>query len=66
MRRERTVVSSSEWTLHKRLKQKDLDPSVVKFCAGLPVYRLKEINDDDWEILQGNGKKAIFVCKKLI
>jgi hypothetical protein len=59
MRKQGTLTSSSEWTYDKLLKQKDLSPSVVKFCAGLPVYRLKEITNDDWEMVKGNGRKSI-------
>ncbi|CAB4035726.1 Hypothetical predicted protein, partial [Paramuricea clavata] len=45
-----TVVTTSEWTPDKKLEAKKLHPTVVKFCAGLPVYRLKEITKDNWEI----------------
>ena len=45
-----TLVSSTEWTLDRKVQTKDLQPSVAKFCAGLPVYRLKEITKDNWEI----------------
>ncbi|CAB4037045.1 Hypothetical predicted protein, partial [Paramuricea clavata] len=45
-----TVVTTSEWTPDKKLEPKQLHPTVVKFCAGLPVYRLKEITKDNWEI----------------
>lgn len=45
----------------KRPKLKDLNPLVVKCCAGLPVYRLKEVTNDDWEMVQGNGKTDISV-----
>ncbi len=38
------LVSSTKWTLDKQLEAKDLHPTVVKFCAGLSVYRLKKIN----------------------
>ena len=45
----------------KRPKLKDLNPLVVKFCAGLPVYRLKEVTNDEWEMVQGNDKTDISV-----
>jgi hypothetical protein len=55
--KQSTLVSSSEWMIEKQMKQKDLNPSVAKFCAGLLVYRLKEKINDDWEILQQNGRE---------
>ena len=39
----------------KRVKAKDLHPTIVKFCAGYRVYLLKEISQDNWEIERGNG-----------
>jgi hypothetical protein len=57
MLKQSTLVSSSEWMIEKQMKQKDLNPSVAKFCAGLLVYRLKEKINDDWEILQQNGRE---------
>ena len=45
-----TLVSSTEWTPDKKLEAKELHPTVVNFCAGLSVYRLKEITKDNWEI----------------
>jgi hypothetical protein len=46
--------------LGNRLETKDLNPSVVKFCAGLPTHHLKEITEEDQVIVQGrtprNGK----------
>jgi hypothetical protein len=57
MLKQSTLVSSSEWMIEKQMKQKDLNPSVAKFCAGLLVYRLKEKTNDDWEILQQNGRE---------
>jgi hypothetical protein len=38
-----TLVSSTKWTPDKKLEAKELHPTVVNFCAGLSVYRLKEI-----------------------
>ena len=59
------VLSSTEWTIDKRLKRKDLSPSTVKFCAGFPVYLLKEVIDDDLVTVQRNGrdcaKKLFFI-----
>ena len=52
LQQKNTIVTSSEWTFDKRLNEKDLYPSVVKFCAGLPIYRLKE-RPKDWVIMQG-------------
>ena len=56
------LVSSTEWTLDKQLEAKDLHPTVVKFCAGLSVYRLKKITKDNIEIEQeersSNGKES--------
>ncbi len=43
------LVSSTEWTLDKQLKAKDLHPMVVKFCAGLSVYSLKKTNGKESE-----------------
>ena len=55
-----TLESSSKWMLGNRLETKDLNPSVVKFCAGLPTHHLKEITEEDQVIVQGrtprNGK----------
>ena len=56
LQQKNTIVSSSEWTFDKRLNEKDLHPSVVKFCDGLPIYRLKE-RPKDWLIMPGNGKE---------
>ena len=56
------VVRSSEWTFDKRLKRKDVHRSVAKFCAGLAIYRLREIIDDDLVTVQGNSKNVqIFI-----
>ena len=43
-------MSSTDWTLDKKLETKELHPSVAKFCAGLSVYRLKESTKDTWKI----------------
>jgi hypothetical protein len=54
-----TLLISTEWAINKKLEAKDLHPAVVKFCAGLPVYLLKEITEDNWAIEQEertNGK----------
>ena len=45
-----TLVSSTEWTIDGKVQTKDLHSSVIKFCSGLPVYRLKETTKDNWEI----------------
>lgn len=45
-----TLVSSTKWTPDKKLEAKELHPTVVNFCAGLSVYRLKEITKDNWGI----------------
>jgi hypothetical protein len=53
-------VSSNELAINGQVETKDLHPAVAKFCAGFPVYRLKEINRDNIEIEQeersSNGK----------
>ena len=54
MQKQNTMVNLSEWTFDKHMNEKDLHPSVVKFCACLPIYRLK-VNTKDWMIMQGNG-----------
>lgn len=53
------LVSSSEWTLDKRIERKHIHPSVFKFCAGLPVYRLRETQtiQDNMVIVQDSGKE---------
>ena len=43
----------SSWALDKQLEAKDLPGPVVKFCAGLPTYLLKEITKENWQIEQG-------------
>ena len=53
IQQQSTMVSSSEWTFDKRLNEKDLPPTVVRFCAGLPIYRLKK-RSKDWVVMQGN------------
>jgi hypothetical protein len=58
IRKDSTMVSSSEWTYDKRLNEKDLHPSVVKFCAGLPIYSLKE-RSRDWVVMNGNGTEWV-------
>ena len=56
------LLSSTEWAIDKQLEAKDLHPTVVKFCAGLSVYRLKKITKDNIEIEQeersSNGKES--------
>lgn len=56
-----TMTRSSGWAVDKRLKDEYLHSSVIRFCAGLPVYRLREITEDNWEIEEedksSNGKK---------
>ena len=46
------LLRSTQWAIGEKLEIKDLRviPSVLKFCAGFPVYRLKEINKDNVEI----------------
>ena len=60
-----TMVRSSGWALDKQLEDKYLHPSVIRFCAGLPVYRLKEITEDNWKFEQeeksSNGKNLQIV-----
>ena len=56
IQQQSTMVSSSEWIFDKRLNEKDLPPSVVRFCAGFPIYRLKK-RSKDWVVMQGNGIK---------
>ena len=56
-----TMTRSSGWALDRQLEDEYLHPSVMRFCAGLPVYRLREITEDNWEIEQevenpSNGK----------
>ncbi len=45
-----TLVSSTEWAIDGQLEAKDLHPAVVKFCSGLPVYRVKVISKGNIEI----------------
>ena len=45
-----TLVRSSEWVIDKKLDAKDLHPTVIKFCAGFPVYRMKDITEDNKEM----------------
>ena len=52
------MIKSSRWALDKQLKDEYLHPSVMRFCAGLPVYRLREITDDNWEIEQEVEKSS--------
>ena len=62
IQQQSTMVSSSEWIFDKQLNEKDLPPSVVRFCAGLPIYRLKK-RSKDWAVKQGNGMEwLIFFC----
>ena len=55
------LVSSTKWTIDKQLEAKDIHLTVVKFCTGLSVYRLKEIAKDNIDIepeeRSRNGKK---------
>ena len=53
------MLRSSKWILEKKLKREDIAPSVARFCSGLPIYRLKKINDDDRVVVSGNGKKYV-------
>ena len=50
------VLSSTEWTIDRRLKRKEISPSIAKFCTGFPVYLLKEVIDDDVVTVQRNGR----------
>ena len=59
-----TMVRSSGWAYDKQLEVEYLHPSIIRFCAGLSVYRLREITEDNWEIEQKepvNGKKKFFL-----
>ena len=47
-----TLVSSTEMSIDRQMEGKDLHPIVIKFCAGFPVYRLKEMSKDSIEIEQ--------------
>ncbi len=64
------MVSSTEWTIDKQLEAKDLHPTVVKFCAGFSVYRLKEVTKDSWKIEEesgsGNGKESEIVLLQVV
>ena len=57
------LLRRTQWAIGEKLDLKDLRliPSVFKFCAGFPVYRLKEINNDNVRIEEekttSNGKK---------
>ena len=63
------VLSSTEWAIDRRIKREDLSPSFAKFCAGYPVYLLKEFIDDDLVTVDRNGREfsSIFlftICMK--
>ena len=45
-----SFLSSTEWRTDKQIESKDLPPVVVSFCAGFPVFRLKEIGEDKVEV----------------
>ena len=47
----------SSLALDKQLEAKDLPASVVTYCAGLPVYRTKDITEEKIHIEQ-NGRKT--------
>ena len=50
-----SFLSSTEWGIDRRIKSMDLPSAVVKFCAGFPVYRLKEIGEDGAEVEPEEG-----------
>ena len=60
-----TLVRSTEMAIDRQMETKDLPPIVIKFCAGFPVYRLKEMNKDSIEIEQeersSNGKVMVIL-----
>lgn len=66
-RPDTAVKRSSGWAVDKQLKDEYLHPSIIRFCAGFPVYRLREIIEGNWEIEEegksGNGKKLHFFLK---
>ena len=63
-RKQSMLVTSTQWTLRKQLKMKDLPRSVVKFCFGLPTYSLKEIKQDDWKVEQESASGRVRRSRK--
>ena len=46
------LVSSTQLAIDTKMEAKDLPPVVVKFCAGFPIYRVREMSKDSIKIEQ--------------
>ena len=57
MKKAGSFLSSTEWGADGQVESKDLPPAVVRFCAGFPVYRLKEISEDKAEVEPEEGSR---------